>query len=293
MHKRALGQTGLGVSVLGFGAMHLNDERTSEDDAGRLLNQVLDAGINLIDTARGYGLSEERIGRHIAHRRSEYVLSTKVGYGIPGYADWTYDCIVAGVEAACQRMRTDVIDIVHLHSCPLPVLMQGDVVRALDDCQTSGKLRVAAYSGDNAELRWAIDSGRFGSVQTSVSVCDQFNLTQHVPQAQSRNVGVIAKRPLAGAIWRFGDRPGDPAEGLYWDRFHAMGMDPQGLDWGELALRFSAFAPGVGSAIVGTSEPDNFQRNLDVVNRGPLDAATQALIMQTFAACDDGWNSII
>ncbi len=55
MKKRAFGLTGLWVTVLGFGAMHLNDERTSEDDAGRLLNEVLDAGINLIDTARGYG----------------------------------------------------------------------------------------------------------------------------------------------------------------------------------------------------------------------------------------------
>lgn len=108
MERRAFGQSGLWVTALGFGAMHLNDARTSDADAARLLNQVLDAGINLIDTARGYGMSEERIGCHIAHRRSEYVLSTKVGYGIPGFPDWTYDCIVAGVEAACQRMRTDV-----------------------------------------------------------------------------------------------------------------------------------------------------------------------------------------
>ena len=211
---------------------------------------------------------------------------------------YQYDVLVigaghAGVEAACERMRTDVIDIVHLHSCPLQVLEQGDVVRALEDCQTSGKLRVAAYSGDNTELRWAIDSGRFGSVQTSVSVCDQSNLTQHLPQAQARHVGVIAKRPLAGAIWRFAERPADHAEGLYWDRFHAMGMDSPGLDWGELALRFCAFAPGVASAIVGTSKLENFQRNLDIVNHGPLDAATQSLITQAFAACNDGWNSVI
>lgn len=293
MKKRAFGQTGLWVTVLGFGAMHLNDERTSEDYAERLLNEVLDAGINLIDTARGYGLSEDRIGRHIAHRRSEYVLSTKVGYAIPGFTDWTYDCIVAGVEAACQRMNTDVIDIVHLHSCPLKTLEHGEVVRALEDCQASGKLRVAAYSGDNADLRWAVDSGRFGSVQTSVSVFDQTNLKQHVPHAQLRGLGVIAKRPLAGAVWRFMDRPVDAAECAYWDRFHAMGIDTKGLEWDELALRFSAFAPGVTSAIVGTSKSENFHRNLDIVKRGPLDEATQALITQTFAACNDGWNSIV
>ncbi len=297
MEKRALGHTGLMVTALGFGAMHLNDTRTSEVETGRLLNQVLDAGINLIDTARGYSLSEERIGRYIAHRRSEYVLSTKVGYGIPGFQDWTYDCIVAGVEAACERMRTDVLDIVHLHSCPLHVLEHGNVVRALEDCQKSGKLRVTAYSGDNAELRWAIESGRFGSVQASVSVCDQFNLAQHVPVAIERSVGVIAKRPLAGAIWRFAERPGEYAEGLYWDRFHAMGIDPQGPDWGAVALRFAAYAPGVASAIVGTSKPDNLQRNIDIVKQGPLETGLHTALRQAFALTSaevsGGWPSII
>jgi aryl-alcohol dehydrogenase-like predicted oxidoreductase len=293
MQVTNFGKTGLAVTRLGFGAMHLNDERVSENDAGRLLNLVLDSGVNLIDTARGYGLSEERIGRHIAHRRSEFVLSTKVGYGIPGYQDWTYDCITAGVEAALQRMRTDVLDIVHFHSCPLHVLEQGDVIRALEDCQSAGKLRVAAYSGDNAELRWALDSGRFDSVQTSVSLCDQANLIQHLPTAIERGVGVIAKRPLAGAVWRFGQRPSDYAEGQYWDRFQAMGIDPQGLDWSELALRFAAFAPGVSTAIVGTQKPENFAQNLDAISRGPLDSTLHHLVTDAFRRCGYEWSSLI
>jgi aryl-alcohol dehydrogenase-like predicted oxidoreductase len=293
MQVTNFGKTGLAVTRLGFGAMHLNDERVSEDDAGRLLNLVLDSGVNLIDTARGYGLSEERIGRHIAHRRSEFVLSTKVGYGIPGYQDWTYDCITAGVEAALQRMRTYVLDIVHLHSCPLHVLEQGDVIRALEDCQRAGKLRVCAYSGDNAELRWALDSGRFGSVQASTSICDQANLMQHLPSAMERDVGVIAKRPLAGAVWRFGQRPGDFAEGQYWDRFQNMGLDPQGLDWGELALRFAAFAPGVSTAIVGTKKPENFAQNLDAISRGPLDSTLHHLVTDAFRRCGYEWSSLI
>ena len=293
MEKRALGATGLHVTTLGFGAMHLNDERVSEDYAGRMLNEVLDAGINLIDTARGYGFSEERIGRHLVHRRSEYVLSTKVGYGIPGFADWTFECIVAGVEAALGRIRCDVLDIVHLHSCPLHVLEQGDVVRALEDCQQAGKLRVAAYSGDNAEVRWAIDSGRFGSVQTSVSLCDQANLVQHLPGAEQGRVGVIAKRPLAGAVWRFRERPGDFAEGQYWDRLHAMAIDPQGQDWNALALRFAAFSPGVASAIVGTNKLENLRRNVEIIAQGPLEPAMQQTIRDTFAQHGQRWESLI
>ncbi len=293
MKKRALGNSGLEVTALGFGAMHLNDERVSEGDAGHLLHLVLDSGINLIDTARGYGLSEERIGRHLAHRRSEFVLSTKVGYGIAGFFDWTYDCIVAGVEAALVRMRTDVLDIVHLHSCPLQVLEHGDVVRALEDCQRGGKLRLLAYSGDNAELRWAIDSGRFGSVQTSVSVCDQANLVQHIPVAAAQHVGVIAKRPLAGAVWRFDQRPAEFAEGQYWDRFKAMGIDPAGLDWDTLALRFAAHTPGVASAIVGTHKPQNLQRNVEIVKLGPLEPGLQQAVLQAFSRQDQGWSGLI
>ena len=287
-----LGHTGLRVSALGFGAMHINDERTSEDEAGALLNHVLDEGINLIDTARGYGLSEARIGRHLAHRRQDFVLSTKVGYGVEGVPDWTYDCIVQGVERALRLMKTEWLDIVHLHSCPLHVLQQGDVTRALKDCRAAGKLRVAAYSGDNDEAGFAIDSGAFGSLQTSVSVCDQAHLAQRAGAATERGVGVIAKRPLAGAVWRFEQRPGDFAEGQYWDRFRAMGL--QGVDdWANVALRFAAFHTGAASAIVGTAKPANLRRNLDAIAHGPLPADLADNIRGAFTRHDHGWQGLI
>src|SRR5512147_854288 len=130
MQQRAFGNTGLVVPVLGFGAMQLGDPAFDDAEAGRQLNAVLDAGLTLIDTARAYGLSEERIGRHLAQRRSEFVLSTKVGYGVPGVPDWTHECILRGVDAARDRMRVDVIDIVHLHSCGLETLRAGEVTDA-------------------------------------------------------------------------------------------------------------------------------------------------------------------
>ncbi|MDG0835021.1 aldo/keto reductase [Roseateles saccharophilus] len=287
-----LGHIGLRVSALGFGAMHINDARTSEAEAGALLNHVLDVGINLVDTARGYGLSEERIGRHIAHRRQEFVLSTKVGYGVEGVPDWTYDCIVQGVERALRLMRTDWLDIVHLHSCPLPVLQQGEVVRALQDCRAAGKLRVAAYSGDNAEIDFAISCGAFGSLQTSISLCDQAHLQARAARADHAGIGVIAKRPLAGAVWRFAERPGDFAEGQYWDRFHAMGLPAQG-DWADTALRFVAFHTGAASAIVGTARPENLRRNLDAVARGPLPPELARALREAFTRHDSGWAGLI
>ena len=87
MQRRSFGHTGLTVPALGFGAMQAGDPRLPEEAAARILNHALDLGLALVDTARAYGLSEERIGRHLARRRDEFVLSTKVGYGVDGIAD--------------------------------------------------------------------------------------------------------------------------------------------------------------------------------------------------------------
>ena len=110
------GRGGRLVSRLGLGAGQIGQDTQDDRQVAQLLNAALDLGITLIDTARGYGLSEERIGRHLAHRRSEYMLSTKQGYGISGHADWTAGVIAAGVEQALRLLRTDFIDVAHLHS---------------------------------------------------------------------------------------------------------------------------------------------------------------------------------
>ena len=89
METRTLGRTGLNVTVLGYGAMEIRGSEAwggpevADDHADRILNAVLDGGINFIDTAPDYGLSEQRIGRSIAHRRDEYFLATKCGCIIP------------------------------------------------------------------------------------------------------------------------------------------------------------------------------------------------------------------
>ena len=85
--KRVLGRTGFAATILGYGAMELRGApggpKISDDDARKVLNAVLDAGINLIDTSIDYGRSEELIGRYIAQRRSEYFLASKCGC-VPG-----------------------------------------------------------------------------------------------------------------------------------------------------------------------------------------------------------------
>jgi aryl-alcohol dehydrogenase-like predicted oxidoreductase len=293
MQYRKFGSSNLEVSALGFGAMHINDERTSDHEAEVLLNQVLDLGINLIDTARGYGLSEERIGKFISHRRSDYVLSTKVGYGIEGHEDWTYSCITAGVDEALKKMNTDYIDIVHLHSCPIGTLQHGEVTRALLDTVKAGKVRVAAYSGENDELDFSIECGSFGGIQTSISICDQRSINSRLELMKQKGIGVIAKRPLAGAIWRFDQSPQTHAEGNYWHRFKTMDINPGPLGWHELALRFAAHLDGVSSCIVGTSKIPHLQNNIEVVDKGALTSEIEQMIRDTFSRHDDNWIGMI
>jgi aryl-alcohol dehydrogenase-like predicted oxidoreductase len=286
---RPFGNTGLEVSALGFGAGHIGDPAMEEAEVAALLGAALDAGIRLVDTARGYGLSEARIGRHLAHRRGEFVLSTKVGYDVPGQENWTGPCISAGVDLALQLLRTEWIDVVHLHSCPLEVLERGDVVEALERAVATGKIRVAAYSGDNEPLEWAADSGRFASLQTSINLFDQRAVDGALATARERGLGVIAKRPVANAPWRFAERPaGDYCE-PYWERMQAMGLDPGGLDWQEYALRFAAFLPGVHSCIVGTRSAEHLRRNAEIVARGPLPDDAVAAIRDAFRRADRGW----
>jgi aryl-alcohol dehydrogenase-like predicted oxidoreductase len=121
--RRQLGRTGLSVTALGFGAMDLGGMPAAneifDDEAGRVLNAVLNNGINFIDAAVCYGTSEARIGRAISHRRGEYILATKCGC-VPGKPMGTPHVhtaanIRAGVEHSLRTMRTDHIDIAQFH----------------------------------------------------------------------------------------------------------------------------------------------------------------------------------
>ena len=288
MEKRNFGKSGLSVSVLGFGAGHIGSKKITENEVSILLNSVLDLGINLIDTARGYGLSEERIGKYISHRRNEFILSTKVGYRIPGFKDWTYDCIIVGIDEALRIMKTDYIDIVHLHSCTLDTLKNSEVIDALNKTVEDGKVRVAAYSGENEELKFAVDSGFFGSIQTSLNITDQRNIDTILPLAKDKGIGVIAKRPLANTPWIYDEKPfGEYCE-EYWVRWKEMNLD-LGMDWNESAIRFAAYTFGVDTIIAGTSNIDHLKSNLEVLNKGPLPDEIYNEIRNAFRKNDTGW----
>ena len=207
MKYNLFGKTGLNVSTIGFGAGLIGDTSISDKAVDSLLNTVLDCGINLIDTARGYGLSEERIGKFLKSRRKEFILSTKVGYDIHDYENWTYEIIIAGIENALRLLQTDYLDIVHLHSCELNILKSGNVIEALEKAKEQGKVRCLAYSGENEEVNFAVETNRFDNIQTSVNICDQRDIKTLISEAKQKGMGIIAKRPLANAPWRFKDCP--------------------------------------------------------------------------------------
>ncbi|HEY0195679.1 MAG TPA: aldo/keto reductase [Kofleriaceae bacterium] len=294
---RAFGDTGLLVSPLGLGAGEIGDPQLDEREAERLLRTAVELGVTLIDTARSYGLSEQRIGAYLAPVRDRVVLSTKIGYGIDGVPDWTAECIRRGIERALGLLQTDRIDIVHLHSCPVDVLQRGEVTAALIAAREAGKLRCAAYSGDNEALAWAAASGQFDSLQLSWNLCDQ-RAAAVLLRAHAAGLGVIAKRPLANAPWRFAERPAGHEAEPYWERWQALAperviADAPPLPAAELAMRFAAHTPGISSAIAGTRSIAHLRANLDLVARGALPITQVVALRARFAEVGAAWPSRI
>lgn len=243
---RPLGRTGLRVSPIGFGAFKIGRNQGAKypgrydlpDDHAveRLLHGVLDLGINLIDTAPAYGLSEQRIGRFLAARRDEYVLATKVGErfenGQSRY-DFSRAAVTASVEHSLRDLRTDVLDLVFIHSDgrDLEILQQTDAPATLLDLRSQGKIRAVGLSsktprGAAEALRWA----------DALEVPHNINDRSHesvMQRAATVGVGVLVKKALASG--------------------HLPAPD---------AIRFVLANPTVHSVLVGSLNLDHLADNL-------------------------------
>lgn len=273
MDMRQLGNTDLQVSRLGIGLSEIGYELRMEQEerAARILNIALDHGINFLDTAACYGISEELIGRTIADRRDEYVLATKAGHVAGDYQGepWTARTIRDSIERSLRRMQTDHLDLVQLHSCSLEVLKQGEAIRALQEARQAGKTRYIGYSGDNEAAEWAVESGVFDTLETSFNLVDQRARTRLFPQVRETGIGLIAKRPIANAAW--GERKKPTA---YTDEYarRAKRMAQEGgsisgapEDSILLSLGFTLAHDVIDTAIVGTSNPEHLRENIRMV----------------------------
>lgn len=292
MLRRPYGDTELRVSILGLGCGALGLDAIDDETAVRLVHAAIDLGVTLFDTAPSYGRSEERLRRALVGRRSSVVLSTKGGYGVAGVADWTGMAVTGSIDAALGRLGTDHLDLFHLHSCPRDVLLRDDILAALAAARASGKIRVAAYSGEDDALAAAIAHPLFGGVQCSVNVCDQRGLATLA--ASPRRLGVLAKRALANACFTHPSRPAAPDTATYWERFSAMGLRQwTGVDWVDATLRFAAFAAPVSAVLVGTRSLDHLEEAAEVLARGPLTDDQSAALSRVFRAHDAGWGGLV
>jgi aryl-alcohol dehydrogenase-like predicted oxidoreductase len=274
METRQFGKTDMRVSVLGFGGAEIGYERATPEVVARLLGDALDTGLNVIDTAECYYQSEELIGQAVSSRRAEFYLFTKCGHPEgPSAEDWRPESLLHSIGRSLQRLQTDRLDLVQLHSCSLDELRKGDVIAALQQAREKGYTRYIGYSGDGLAARAAIESGAFDAIQTSVSIADQEAIDLTLPLACARQIGVIAKRPIANVVWRHPQRPTNEYVQPYWERLRKLGYDfleGEPASGVATALRFTLSVPGVHTAIVGTSKPGRWRENAAMLDAGPL-----------------------
>jgi len=281
--KRMLGRTGFEVTTLGYGAMELRGApagpEIADRDAEQMLNAVLDAGINFIDTSIDYGRSEELIGRFIPHRRGEYFLASKCGC-VPGAgmgADHvhTADNIRAGVEQSLRRMKTDYLDLVQFHrSLTRSEFEEHGALAAALELKQAGKVRFIGVSGTLPNLYEQIEMGVFDAFQIPYSAL------------QREHEAVIARASAAGAgiIIRGGVARGAPED---WQRRYYMlpgttmrerwekaRLDDllDGMSRLEFTLRFTLSNPDLDTTIVGTRNAGHLHDNITAALKGPLPA---------------------
>jgi aryl-alcohol dehydrogenase-like predicted oxidoreductase len=262
------------VSVLGFGGSEIGYQNVSARSVARLLGSALDSGLNVIDTAECYDESETLIARAIGSRRREYYLFTKCGHaGGSAREDWRPAALGRSIERSLRRLGTDHLDLIQLHSCSRAELRRGDVIDALERAREQGHARHIGYSGDGAAARYAVECGRFDTLQTSVSIADQEAIELTLPLARERDMGVIVKRPLANVAWRYARKPSEPYYQDYWSRLRKLDyafLGDESETGVATALRFTVSLPGVHTAIVGTTRPERWQQNAALLARGPL-----------------------
>src|ERR1700691_1438842 len=292
IETRTLGRTKADVTILGYGAMELRGEprgpNVADEDAGRLLNAVLDGGITLIDTSPDYGRSEKLIGRYVAHRRDEFFLASKCGCLVqlpadatPPYPhDYSPANVRADVEQSLRRLRTDRLDLVQVHmSPPVATLEENHTIETLKELQAEGKVRFIGMSGILPDLPGHIAMNVFDAFQIPYSAV-QRDHESLITEAADKGAGTLIRGGAArGAAseeknWSVGPITQQP--GLGQRNWEAAGMDDlldeAGIDRMEFILRFTLSHPGLSTTIVGTATPPHLASNIALAERGPLPA---------------------
>jgi aryl-alcohol dehydrogenase-like predicted oxidoreductase len=283
-----LGRTGLKVTRLGFGAMEIRDRivwggrPVTERQAESLLNAVLDAGINFIDTSNDYGRSEEFIGKYISKRRSEFLLATKCGC-CPRKKDdgtcetphvWTKENLFRGLHESLQRLKTDTIDVMQLHNPSVEECEAGKLVDALQEMKRQGKVRHIGISTTLPHLPTYLEWGVFETFQIPYSGLQREHETSITKSAEA-GIGTIIRGGVAKG--EFGVSPNASAD--KWKKFEEAKLDElraKGESRTAFMLRFTLSHPHAQTIIAGTLHPEHLRENVAATQRGPLPADVYA-----------------
>ncbi|GIX00197.1 MAG: putative oxidoreductase YqkF [Pirellulaceae bacterium] len=278
--QRQLGRTGMTVTQLGYGTMGLRGPRTwgvrvvDEAAASRVLNAVLDAGINFLDTAPDYGIAEERIGRYLSHRRHEFLLATKCGCTPVQHEDhleirhqWTPAVIRANVEESLRRLRTDVIDLLQFHGGRWEDHQHSGALDAALRLREEGKIRHLGISTSLPEVEEHLSADVWETVQLPYSALQQEHDSVMRAASDSR-LGVIVR----GGVAHGGPDAEIQREALnrLWERMGLDELRPPDHTRAQFLLRFTLSHPACDTTIVGTCNLEHLQENIQAAARGPL-----------------------
>ena len=312
MEYRQLGRTDMRVSAISFGAWAIGGfwGEVNDEQSMRALHAAIDSGANFIDTADVYGdgRSERLIARLIRERPGDQVwVATKAGRRLPQQTceGYTRENLTAWVERSLQNLETDAIDLLQLHCPPPELYRQDDVFGILDDLVGAGKLR---YYGVSVEtVQEALDAMRHPNVQSIQIIFNMFRLKpaeQVFPEARSKQVGILARVPLASglltgklrrdSVFAADDHRNFNREGQLFDKgetFSGVPYDigleavsrlrtlvPRGATLTQLALRWILMFDGVTCAIPGAKTEEQARDNASAALLPPLDEETMAAV---------------
>ena len=303
MEYRALGRSGLRVSVLTMGTMTFGGTgafadvgSTDTEEAERQVDMCLDAGVNLIDTADVYssGLAEEILGQVLRGRRDQVLLATKVRMGMgrgPNDSGLSRHHIISGCEASLRRLGTDHIDLYQVHEWDGQTPLE-ETLHALDDLVRSGKVR---YVGASNYTSWQLMKavGIAGRLDLAPLVSHQIYYSlqareaeyELIPLAVDQGLGVLVWSPLAGGLLSgkyrrnhqapvgsrhlsdWGEPPVYDPEGLYDLVEILIGIAEQHeVSAAQVALAWTIGRPGVTSLVVGARTGDQLADNLEAAS---------------------------
>jgi predicted aldo/keto reductase-like oxidoreductase len=256
--RRVLGRTRLEVTILTLGAapFGIADDVPVEEGI-QIVQAALDAGVNSIDTAPGYGKSEEVVGKALGRRRREIVLATKVRADTRAKAE-------ASLAGSFKRLKTDFVDILYLHDLgdrDVEKARQADgVFTWLLEQKQAGNCRFVGISGHNLPARFIpfLESGDVDVVLVAVNFVDRFTYAfedRVLPVAIKHDVGVVAMKAFGGPDGKTGS----------WGTRRAKPM--VGVDQIEPAIRYALSLPGVATANLGVHTLEQFRQDLAIVRR--------------------------